>query len=228
MSTVKFTRPLNTYVKRKSGKKGWKVSRGKKNKQISKNTQRINRITKAIEKKHHDKVISNVFGNDIAPNAIHLMSQGDTSGGRTGLKIYAKNLYINLSLQWKSTATQETTARFIVFLDKNSNGAIPGGTDLMESLATVSLYDNVNEGRRFVVLCDKIFNNRNVTTDLDKFEGYNMIIPVNRTVWYLDSGSTATALGRNSLYYICIGDVASADADAVAVTGNARLYYDDL
>lgn len=226
MSSVKFTRPLN--IARKKGKPMRRImKKTRKRSKVNENTRQIRRIKNLIEKKHIDKVISDTFGNDAGVNNLHLIAQGDTSSLRTGLKISAKNLYINISLQWKTTATQETTARFIVFIDKLSNGAIPAGVDLMETLSTTSLYDNRNEGRRFIVLCDKLFNNTRISTSVSKLQGHNMIIPINRNIWYLDSTANATAVGRNSLYYLCIGDVASADADAVSISGNARLYFED-
>lgn len=216
------TRSLTTYRKRKKG--GYRIKRSN----VRSNTRAIRKIKSLIEKKHIDKVISTSFGTDAIPGNLHLMAEGDTSETRTGLKISSKNLYINLSLQWKVTATQETTARFIVFVDKLSNGALPSSTQLLESMATTSLLNNKYEGRRFIVLYDKLFNNRNVNSTVSKLEGYSIKIPINRNIWYLDSTATATALGRNSIYYLCVGDVYMADADSVAVTGNARLYYEDL
>lgn len=191
-------------------------------------TKMFKQIKSMIEKKHIDKVISGNFGNDVVCGNLHLMAESATSSGRTGLKISAKMLYIKLSLQWKATATQETTARFIVFIDRLSAGALPTASQVLETVSTTSQWDNVNEGRRFLILYDKLYNNKDTTTALSKLEGHQFKIPINRNIWYLDSTANASALGRNSLYYLLIGDVASADADAVAVTGTTRLYYEDI
>lgn len=183
-------------------------------------------IKRTTEKKHHDVTISDNYGNDATINNLCLVPQSDTSGGMDGLTIFGKTLWVNYSVQWKITATQETSCRTIIFVDKRSNGAVPTIAELMEANPGVdSLYNNVNEGSRFIVLYDKLHHNAfpDSTTSISK--SHHVRLNVNRKMRFLNSGETATALGENMIYVIFIADTTSADADTPTVTGNARLYF---
>lgn len=185
-------------------------------------------IRNIVEKKHHDTVLSDNFGTDAIAGNLCLMAQGDSSANRSGLSVYAKSLWFNYSVQWKTTSTQETQCRMIVFVDKQSNGALPTIAELMDTGNGVnSLYDNINEGHRFVVLHDKLHHNPFPDTTASVTKPFSVRIPVNRRMRFLDGTQTATALGGNMLYFICIGDTVSADADAASMTGHSRLYFDD-
>lgn len=191
-------------------------------------TKMYRQLKSMIEKKHIDKVISSEFANNVTVNNLCLIAEGVTSSTRNGLKIAAKTLYMKFSIQWKATATQETTGRLIVFIDRLSSGALPTASQLLETVSTTSQYNNINEGRRFIVLRDILYNNKNATTAISKLEGHSLRIPINKNIWYLDSTANVSALGRNSLYYVLIGDSLGGDPDCIAITGTCRLYYEDL
>lgn len=188
----------------------------------------VRRITNMIEKKRLDNTIASNFGNDVLCETISLMAQGDTSAARQGLKITAKRLNINMSIQWKATATQETSVRFLVFIDTQSAGARPLISDVLENVSVTGEWKSRNQGRRFIILLDKLINNKNATTAVSKIETHRYKLKVNKNIYYIDSTSNATALGRNQLYYALVGDVLSADADTPTASGTARLYYEDL
>lgn len=188
----------------------------------------VRQIKSQIEKKHHDKSTTEDCGTDSTITALTLMSQGDTSSTRTGLKIFVKSIHCKLQFLWTTTATQETHWRFIVFLDRNSNGSLPVLANVLESATnTMAHLNNVNEGRRFVILKDVIYNNKNVDSTVPKYEQRNFIIKVNKSVWALDSTANATALGRNQVYACFVGNTAKADADSVNATLNTRAYFID-
>ncbi len=186
-------------------------------------------IVSLIEKKHFNVSESMNFASDETLRAISTMAQGDTSATRTGLKISAKNLYLKFGITWSAgVASSAGVCRMLVILDKNSVGTAPALTDVLESGSTISQYQNVNEGRRFVILYDKIFNNGNSSSTADTDRAVHVVIPINRNIWFLNSGATPTTLGRNQLYVLGIGDSTIASGNAPAVTYNSRLYYEDL
>lgn len=191
-------------------------------------TRKVNRLLNSIEKKHIDKSIGIDFANDTNPLTLTTTTQGDTSSTRTGLKIYAKSLVMHYTIDWPDTATQETNCRLLIFLDKNPQGAVPSTTDLLEAATTDSLYNNVNEGRRFVVLYDKHFNNLNPTTTVPRDQGGVIKLKINKNIWYLDSTSAGSSLGRNQLFILPLGDVTNTHADAASIDGNCRVYFDDM
>lgn len=107
-----------------------------------------------VEYKHLD---STVYTGSSIPTtgAISLLTgitQGDTSSTRNGNSVKGKSI----SLKFESTCgTAITTQRFILFLDKNSNGVIPTATELLVSDHYLSPYNDDNMGSRFIVLDDK-------------------------------------------------------------------------
>lgn len=217
---VRGTRKLNRYATTSTGRR-IKVAK-RTNRQI------LNRLKSSIEKKHYDKNETLNFSSEQTAQNLCLMPQGDSSSTRTGLKIYAKTLIMRGTIQWAKTNTQETNARLIVFMDKNSNGTTPAIASLLETVDVTSLLDNRNEGRRFVVLWDKVFTNTNPSTSVDKEQYFQKRIKLNKNVWYLDSSANSTAQGKNQFYYVTISDVTGSSGDRPTGTMDTRVYYDDM
>ncbi len=196
-------------------------------------TRRVTKITKRIssliEKKHKDLSSNGNFASDQTANSLTAMIQGDASNQRTGLKITAKNVYVKLLVQWVAGVTSSLgSCRYILFMDRNSQGATPSGTDLLESQSVQSLLNNINEGRRFIVLADKLFNNPQPSTAVGYDKSVAFKIPLNKNVWYLDSSDNQSSLGRNQIYQICVGDNTIASGNAPAFSSETRVYYEDL
>lgn len=188
---------------------------------------KVNRLVRSIEKKHIDKTLNFSFGNDQVVNNLSTLIQGHTSSEREGLKIYAKYLHIRGSIGWKTTATQVTNVRFIVFLDKAGVGAKPTSTELLEAANVRSMYNNVTEGKRFIVLRDRIYQNKYPSAST--METYiNMKIKINRNIYYRDSTGNDTSLGKNQIHALLISDQPIASADTPSCTYNTRLYFEDL
>ncbi len=186
-------------------------------------------LASLIEKKHFDVSESMNFASNETLRTLSTMAQGDSSSTRTGLKVSAKILYLKFGITWSAgVAPSAGVCRMLVILDKNSQGVAPALGDVLESGGTLSQYNNINEGRRFVIIYDKIFNNGNSSSTADTDRAIHVKIPINRNIWYLNSGATPTTLGRNQLYILGIGDSTIASGNAPAVTYNSRLYYEDL
>lgn len=209
-------------------KKGMKVYKRYIKPTIKRLRKDVNKIKSSIELKHHDSALSGNFGNDTSLVCLTDMAQGDTSSAKTGLKVTAKKLLFNVQVQWKTTATQENHCRIIIFKDKATNGVNPTLANLLESSDTTSFYNNIYEGKRFVVLRDKVIQNRNVTTAVAKYEQHNFKIKMSHNLWYLTSSTGTASRGAGHVYLAVIANVPNADADAPAYNWDSRFYYTDL
>lgn len=206
-------------------------SRYKSNKnQFSKSlAKKVKVLANQIEKKHHDIPGGTAtFANDMTARALTLMAQGDTSSTRTGLKIYAKSLRVNGTITWNAAATQESICRLLIVMDKDNNGALPAFTDILEAASVNSQYNNVTEGKRFVVLKDMLFTNNDAHTAIPKERAFTFNIKLNKSIYYLDGTSNASALGRNNIHLIAVGDVTTASGNAISLLYTSRMYYTDL
>lgn len=187
---------------------------------------KVNRLVRAIEKKHIDKPLSFNFGNDAIVNNLSTTTQGNTSGTRDGLKIYARYLHLRGTVAWKTTATQATVVRLIVFIDKAGIGAKPTIAQLLENNNIRSHYNNVNEGKRFVILRDKIIQNKYPSAST--METYvNMKIKLNRNIYYLNSTTNDDSLGKGQVHCILVGDLPTTSTDTPGFNFETRIYYQD-
>lgn len=207
--------------------------RGRKKKKpstaVSKLTKKVNMLIGQIEKKHIDKALSYAVGSDATVNNLSTCLQGETSSTRNGLKIYARSVVIKGYVGWKSTASQETRVRIIVFVDRNADGAKPTLDDLLEgSTNTISLYNNINIGTRFQILKDITISNSNPNTTVGKETPFQIRLSLKKQIYYLDSTVNDSSLGRNHLHMVGISDVTTASADTPQLTFDSRVYFDDL
>lgn len=198
-------------------------------------TRRVNKIAKTLrqnkpEKKHFDKALDFSCTNNEAPTSMCDIAEGIGSGDRIGLRVRPLSLHCNYQLQWNNTATQQTSCRVIIFLDKESDGAVPTRAQIFEgggTANTTTLLNNINEGSRFVILYNKIHNNRNASQTTIKDETYSLRLKLGRKMHFRDGTGGANAKGNNMIYIIGMGDVADATGTEVEVDGNSRLYFQD-
>lgn len=86
----------------------------------------------------------------ILNSSLVLIPQGITESTRIGRKIIVTALHINLVMLLPATVTANDASdsvRFIVYLDKQANGAAAGVTDILESAVFLSFNDLTNTGR---------------------------------------------------------------------------------
>lgn len=198
-------------------------------------TAKVAKIQKTLrqrrpEKKHHDVAIDFSCTNNEALDPLCYVAEGDGSSNREGLRIQPLSLKGTYQLQWNNGATQETSARVMIILDKESDGAVPTRAQIFEGSGTANataLLNNINEGTRFVVLYDRLHNNYNATTAMIKEETYRINLKLNRKMHFRDAGVTANSLGNNMIYIVGLGDVADAAGTECEVDGALRMYYYD-
>lgn len=197
-------------------------------------TSRLNRINKKLqqlkpEKKHFDKSLDFSCTNNEACTSMCDIAEGVGSGDRIGLRVRPLSLHCNYQLQWNNTATQETSCKVMVILDRESDGTVPTRAQIFEgggTANTTTLLNNINEGSRFIVLYNKTHNNRNLSTSV-KDETYSFRLKLGRKMHFRDGTGGSNAKGNNMIYIIGMGDVADATGTEVEVDGHSRLYFYD-
>lgn len=86
-------------------------------------------------------------------NCLNLIAQGDTSDARQGNSVKLHGININIKAALNGGATN-TTIRFILFYDLQSNGSTPVGADILSNVTTVGNYNHDN-AQRFPILADR-------------------------------------------------------------------------
>ncbi len=97
-------------------------------------------------------------GGLIVQDSMCKIAQGITESARIGRVIHIKRLTIDFGGFLKSTsngAQNGDVIRIIVFLDKQSNGAAPAVTDILETAVHNSFYNLANVPSRFKILHSK-------------------------------------------------------------------------
>lgn len=78
--------------------------------------------------------------------------QGDAEANRAGNSILLRSVNINMKFTMNTSATN-TTIRYILFFDKEANGATPTGANILQNVSPIGNYDH-NQASRFEVLYD--------------------------------------------------------------------------
>ncbi len=89
--------------------------------------------------------------------SLNLIPQGVTESTRVGRKCTINKLMIHGNCALPTTAVAGETSdllRFIIYLDKQANGATAAVTDILESAAWAS-FNNLSNSQRFQILADK-------------------------------------------------------------------------
>lgn len=190
----------------------------------------LGRLMSGIENKHNDKSVASAATTASTVNPLSLMGEGTGSGQRAGLKITGHKLKLRWYVQWAADVIYNNRGvRFIVVRDKNPDGAYPLVTDILESAHENSLYNNINEGKRFVVLYDTMCqpNVNSATAGAGNFRYYSHEINLRNTnIYFLDGNNTAASCGRNQIFAFWITNTNNANSPDVSL--NSRLYYTDL
>lgn len=90
-----------------------------------------------------------------------LVDQGVTESTRNGNRIKGSSISLKMDLIANTTAVGNIV-RYLVVIDKASNGAYPTVGDLLDNTVSgsqvLSPYNNENAGSRFKILCDQRVN----------------------------------------------------------------------
>lgn len=192
---------------------------------------KVNRLVSALEPHYHDQAgFQGRAGYDHVGHVLTNMAEGDTSGQRNGLRIFAKYIYLNVNMIWNATLNgTDESVRLLVVKDKLQNGAGPPAlSDVIESTnlySTLAMIKNTTKTMRWQVLFDRTYTNPNQDDTLTYTKTVRTRIKLNCPIWYVGSGATNADLGKNNCYLYLIGDQSVASTNSPLVSVVNRLTF---
>jgi len=132
---------------------------------------------------------------------------GDTANTRDGSQIQLKQIECRLQLVMNTSATTDFV-RFVLFLDRQNNGATPAVTDVLVAADPNANYTHsVVVTKRYRILKDftvplsNVGSNRAIVRDFK--------VKCRDTVSYQGTTDTAASNSRNAVYFLIMGDLTS-------------------
>uniref|UniRef100_UPI0040476664 hypothetical protein n=1 Tax=Limnohabitans sp. TaxID=1907725 RepID=UPI0040476664 len=218
------------------------VNQDKRLKNLEKN---VRGIKNEVELKYLDKAFTTTATTTGQLTLLNAMAAGTTQITRVGSQINMTSLQYKFSVTSSTAIVTPTEFRYIIFIDRQANGAAPPiSGDPTSGAGTIALLNNVlidlihcprqyETFNRFKILKDKTFClNPQVSTDLadpattmvgvcKEIKGY---IKLGQMVKF---GNDTTAvigdINTNSLYLLTFMDVATSPV----IAGGSRLYFKD-
>lgn len=186
----------------------------------------------SFEKKYFDtSVIStgDATAGVIIPS-LNLIAQGTTDQSRVGNKITIRNINIHAYCNNDDQLTAAyagSNVRVIVYLDKQTNGAAAGVTDLLKTAAITS-FRNMDQVDRFVILVDKIVFNpvesANAAHTSNQRHYWSVNKKCNIPVHFSSTTGGITEVRSNNIGILYVTDEANANS---AANGIARVKFTD-
>ncbi len=173
-------------------------------------------------------------GGEIHLDSMCEVDQGTGEEQRIGRKIIIRSIGIHLNVQLPATtssAASTDSLRFIVYQDKQANGAIATVAGILED-SNIFAFNNLSNKNRFRILCDKIWNvnaaaaGGNATNNLQTGE---FVLhktwfksALNIPVEYSGTGNAIADITSNN-----IGILALSENSAVTLETNTRIRFTD-
>lgn len=156
------------------------------------------------EQKIADTANAPVVSNAGAVTLLSGVAQGDGDFQRNGNQIKAHSSYFRGLLAINGTATR-TFCRVMIFFDKESRGAAPGVTDVLQVASVESPLNIENAGWRFVIIHDKTYAlsiNGPETKTTVLFKDFGL----KHHIRYLSAGGAAADQGTNAIWLLLISN----------------------
>lgn len=174
-----------------------------------------------VEYKLKDKTMTGAVSTSSTIYRLTEIAQGDTESSRDGMRLTIKGL------RWKGNVVADTSAentiiRMIVFLDRQTDGATPADTDLLEDADTAGLPNRDNRNR-FWIMSDKLYSLTTGSRTAFAFDWYKRF-KKGITVHYKGSGSAVTDAKENQVFMLLISNQGTYTP---YVTSRARMVYTD-
>lgn len=175
------------------------------------------------EMKFHDVAVNGAIatGGLIVPS-LNLIAQGTTESKRIGRKCVIRKIgWKWMVLNAHTVSRHDDTIRLIVYLDKQTNGAAAGVTDILET-ANYQSFRNLANSQRFKILLDDTFDSHTMagaytgTTDTfpnvqisgDFYKDCNIPIEFNNTTGEI------TEIRSNNLGILLISRIGNCSLDS--------------
>lgn len=195
-------------------------------KKATKALRKVNRLSRYVdrEKKFFDAAAfaSVQLDDNGAIVSVSNIVQGDGGSNRDGMQVKTMSLFVRGTLVQQSATNGVVFSRIIVGYDRESNGALPAITDVLNAITPSSLM-NLQNRKRFKILYDK-----NVYTTLASSESSAKYLKkykrLQLTLNYADATDVAQ---RNNLFVIALSDAPNAGAAGTKPTLilNTRLRF---
>lgn len=167
-----------------------------------------------LQKDEWKSIETYMAGSAVAAGTLYLLNgttQGDNINQREGRQIYVQSIQSNFRAEWNSGAvTSPGTYRVILFYDKQSNGAAPAVSDLLDTSTALSCdaLRNLNNRKRFKILLDRRYaltpTGASNSAIVDSFYLKKFIT----TQYNAGTAGTVADISSNALYLLACSDEA--------------------
>lgn len=158
-------------------------------------------------------------------NSINLVPQGVEEDQRVGRKMTIKSIHFRFNYRLDEQDAQVTpersdSLRFIVYLDKQANGATAAITGVLES-ANIQSFRNLSNKNRFNILLDKTYNLQYQGLASDSAGVVSQAMQIHTTAWNktcnipIEFDSTTGA----------ITEIRSNNVGVILITQNAQMIF---
>ncbi len=166
---------------------------------------------------------------------INLVAQGLTASTRTGMRFTAKSVQLSLTVsvsQFVGTSNS-VIIRAMLFVDSQSNGAVPVIADLLSATDDVNALKNPQHAHRFRMLMDRkyVLNAPSIAWNgaaevSQQFHSkISLYKKLNVPIYYEAAASTITGVTQNNLILFIFSDTIT---PAGFLNGCARVRYYDI
>ncbi len=165
------------------------------------------------------------FASSVAPNTTGsiLMLNGTAQGldkdDRVGNSVRWTSILTRVRVEIHASATA-SQARVIFIWDKQSNGALPAVTDVLQAANTLSSL-NTDFGKRFRVLSDQMYN---VSITGNQLQYKKVFRKLSLRTEFGTTAGTIAAINSGTIFLLVISDEAT---NAPTVFHNTKLRYID-
>lgn len=166
---------------------------------------------------------------------MYTIAQGTNEGERSGMDITIKRMWFKMRITVPTTTTVANSSdvvRIIIWKDKQTNGALPSGTDVLLTTGTAGLnhHYNKDQDHRNVILWDQTFvlnsgaggGSTTTYSPINKFVEFNR--QMNVPIKYNNSVTTGAiaSIESNNIYlsHVSLNAVATIELDL-------RTFYTD-
>lgn len=163
-----------------------------------------------LEKKYTDTAITGTMTLAGTTIGCNLLATGTSSTTRTGNTTQG----VEVIVRGTHYDANPSVSRYILFWDRQPNGALPAVTDVLQSASVVSNYNCNNVvgvgGARFSILKDMtITTNIDITATAHQ-QCFNFKLPLTSKTFYSGTTSAISSIAKNSLVWLEIGNTTSA------------------
>lgn len=154
---------------------------------------------------------------------LNSIAQGNTKNTRIGNKVTMESIAFRLQTKLNTAEANPVTHRVMILMDRRPNGALPAGTDLLETDSLFGLYSTAEDvSGRFQVLYDRTIT---LATGGKEAHFRKIFIPLKgKKASYTGNAGTIADLQKNSLILACWVD---GNTQTVVFTGRYRFRFTD-